>query len=85
MSRWLIAMSGTVGDTVTGEHEDKTQEEKINSLPGHPNEDKDNEGKDVEVKISFDAKENNPEGKDTSNVPIGISPNGQQQTKDAIA
>ena len=80
MSRWLIAMSGTVGDTVTGEHEDKTQEEKQNSLPGHPN-----EGKDVEVKISFDAKENNPEGRDISNVPIGISPNGQQQTKDAIA
>ena len=79
MSRWLIAMSGTVGDTATGEHEDKTQEEKIKSLPGHPN-----EGKDVEVKISFDAKEKNPEGKDTSKVPIDISPNGQQQTKDAI-
>lgn len=82
MSRWLIAndMKGVDQDPNTFQNEVKIVEQKQNSLSGHPN-----EGKDVEVKISFDSKENNPEGRDINKVPIDISPNGQQQTKDAIA
>lgn len=81
MSRWLIAMSGTVGGTATGEHEVKTQNQEINNLSEQLG--KNNEV--IEDKKSFNRKEDNPEGRDISNVPIGISPNGQQQTKDAIA
>ena len=82
MSRWLIAndMKGVDQDPNTFQNEVKVVEQKQNSLSEHPN-----EGKDVEVKISFDSKENNPEGRDINKVPIEISPNGQQQTKDAIA
>lgn len=82
MSRWLIAndMKGIDQDPNTFQNEVKVVEQKQNSLSEHPN-----ECKDVEVKISFDAKENNPEGRDINKVPIEISPNGQQQTKDAIA
>ena len=68
MSRWLIAMSGTVGDTVTGEHEDKTQEEKINNL----SEQLDKNDEVIELKKSFDEKENNPEKRGTG-IEIAIS------------
>ena len=66
MSRWLIAMEGTVQDKV--DDNIKTEVQVLDNLSGHL--DKANE--DIEKKKSFDRKEDNPEGMGT-NIPIGIS------------
>ena len=74
MSRWLIAMEGTMQDPTTGENEVKNEVQVIDSLSNHPNKDKISE-----KQKSFDERENNPEGKGTE-IEIAISENGQGHT-----
>lgn len=78
MSRWLIAMEGTMQDPTTGENEVKTIEELENNSSGILN--KNNEV--IEKKKSFNRKEDNPEGDITgTNVEVAISNNGQENTQ----
>lgn len=73
MSRWLIAMAGTMQDKV--DDNVKTEVQVIDSLPDHPNKN----NKDIEKQKSFDERENNPEGKG-SGIEIAVSENGQEHT-----
>ena len=77
MSRWLIAMEGTMQDPTTGEKEVKTVEELENNSSGILN--KNNEV--IEDKKNFNRKEDNPEGDITgTKVEVAISVDGQNNT-----
>lgn len=68
MSRWLIAMAGTMQGTTTGKNEVKIQNQEINNL----SEQLDKNDEVIEIKKSFDEKENNPEKRGTG-IEIAIS------------
>lgn len=77
MSRWLIAMAGTMGDPTTGENEVKTQNQEINNSSLILN--KNNEV--IEDKKSFNREEDNPEGDITgTKVEVAVSVDGQKNT-----
>lgn len=77
MSRWLIAMAGTMQVPTTGENEVKTTEQNQKDISEQLN--KNNEV--IEDKKSFNRKEDNPEGNITgTNVEVAISNDGQGHT-----
>lgn len=77
MSRWLIAMAGTMQVPTTGENEVKTTEQNQKDISEQLN--KNNEV--IEDKKSFNREENNPEGDITgTKVEVAVSVDGQNNT-----
>lgn len=74
MSRWLIAMAGTMGDPTTGENEVKTTEQNQKDIPEHST-----EGKGVQlIHPGFGGDGNDI--KDTNNTNVVPLKDGQEHT-----